>query len=147
MTRLPAGRYTAVLLFALGFGQASAAPAYRIEGDAIREPLAATGDAVRGRAIAIDRNRGACVLCHVLPEPNVRFMGTMGPGLAGVGSRYDAGQLRLRVVDMTRVKPQATMPSYYRTEGLQQVAVQYRDKTVLTAQDVEDVIAYLGTLK
>jgi len=48
---------------------------------------------------------------------------------------------------MTRVKPQATMPSYYRTEGLSQVAAQYRDKTVLTAQDVEDVIAYLGTLK
>lgn len=146
MKCLPVCRYTIVLL-AIACGSAFAAPAYRVDGDAIREPLAAGGDAGRGRALAIDRNRGACVLCHVLPEPNVRFMGTMGPGLAGVGSRYDAGQLRLRVVDMTRVKPQATMPSYYRTEGLSQVAAQYRDKTVLTAQDVEDVIAYLGTLK
>lgn len=126
---------------------AVAAPAYRVAGDAIPEPLAQPGDAERGRRIALDRNRGACVLCHALPEPGLRFSGTLGPALHGVGSRYDGGQLRLRVVDSTRINPAATMPSYYRSEGLNQVAAPYRGRTVLSAQEVEDVVAYLGTLK
>jgi sulfur-oxidizing protein SoxX len=74
-------------------------------------------------------------------------MGTLGPSLAGGGSRYSAGELRLRIADMTRVKPDAAMPAYYRTEGLHEVAASYRGRTILTAQLVEDVVAYLQTLK
>lgn len=120
---------------------------YRVVGDAIPEPLAAAGDARRGRELALDRNGGACLLCHALPEPSARFMGTVGPALNGVGSRYTAGQLRLRVVDSSILKPNAVMPPYYRREGLNQVAAPYRGRTILTAQQVEDVVAYLGTLK
>jgi len=121
--------------------------AYRVVGDAIPEPLAVAGDAARGRQLVLDRNGGACVLCHALPETTARFMGTVGPALNGVGSRYTAGQLRLRIVDGTLLKPDAVMPAYYRSEGLSRVAAPYRGRTILTAQQVEDVVAYLGTLR
>jgi sulfur-oxidizing protein SoxX len=121
--------------------------AYRVVGDAIPEPLAAAGDAARGRQLALDRNGGACVLCHALPETSARFMGTVGPALDDVGRRYTAGQLRLRIVDGTLLNADAVMPAYYRSEGLHQVATPYRGRTILTAQQVEDVVAYLGTLR
>jgi L-cysteine S-thiosulfotransferase len=128
-------------------GAQAADAAYRVIDDAIPEPLAAAGDATRGRRLALDRNGGACVLCHALPETSARFMGTVGPALDGVGSRYTAGQLRLRIVDGTLVNADAVMPAYYRSEGLNQVATPYRGRTILTAQQVEDVVAYLGTLR
>jgi sulfur-oxidizing protein SoxX len=120
---------------------------YRAVADAIAEPLAPAGDAARGRQLALDRNGGACVLCHALPETGARFMGTMGPALNGVGGRYTAGQLRLRIVDPTRLNPDAAMPAYYRSENLNDVADPYRGRTILTAQQVEDVVAYLVTLR
>jgi len=120
---------------------------FQVVNGEIRAPLTATpGDPARGRLIASDRNEGACVLCHVLPDVDARA-GNIGPALAGVGSRLSAGQLRLRVVDPTRLQPDTVMPAYYRVEGLHDVAAAYRGKPVLTAQQVEDVVAYLGTLK
>jgi len=120
---------------------------YRVSGDGIPDALAAGGDAERGRRIAADRNRGACVLCHAIPQTLARFMGDLGPSLAGVGSRYTAAQLRLRIVDSTRVHPDAAMPAYYRVDELHHVASPYRDRTILTAQQIEDVVAYLQTLR
>jgi L-cysteine S-thiosulfotransferase len=121
---------------------------YVVQGDAISEPLTnQAGDAARGRKIVLDRSAGACVLCHALPESTERFMGNVAPSLAGVGQRLSAGQLRLRIVDGTRVRQDMAMPSYYRVDGLHEVAGAYRGKPVLTAQQVEDVIAYLLTLK
>ncbi|HWI14093.1 MAG TPA: sulfur oxidation c-type cytochrome SoxX [Burkholderiales bacterium] len=121
--------------------------AYRIAGDAIPEPLAAAGDAGRGKQLMLDRNGGGCVLCHAFADSGLRVMGTVGPPLDGVGSRYTAGQLRLRIVDSTRVKASAVMPAYYRSEGLSQVAAPYRGRTILSAQQVEDLVAYLETLR
>jgi sulfur-oxidizing protein SoxX len=115
--------------------------------DAIAEPLTPTpGDAARGREIVMGRD-GNCLFCHAIPEGGERFMGNIGPALAGVGSRLSAAQLRQRIVDPTKVKPDITMPAYHRTEGLDQVAQQYRGRPILDAQQVEDVIAYLLTLK
>lgn len=90
---------------------------------------------------------GNCLLCHAVPETGARFMGNLGPPLSGVGSRLSAGQLRLRIVDTQRLNPDSIMPSYYRTEGLAQVAEAYRGKTVLTAQQIEDTVAYLVSLR
>lgn len=108
------------------------------------------GDAARGRDIALDKNLGGCVLCHALPgadgtlaEPH----GTLGPSLAGVGSRLNAAQLRQRIVDPTRIDRRAAMPAYYRTTNLQRVAPVYRGKTILTAQQVEDVVSWLAGLQ
>jgi len=106
-----------------------------------------TGDASRGRAIVLDRHVGLCLLCHSGPFPEEQFQGNLAPSLAGVGSRLSAGQIRLRIVDSSRVNPDTIMPAYFRTEALQRVAPAYRGKTVLTAQQVEDIVAFLATLK
>jgi sulfur-oxidizing protein SoxX len=125
---------------------ASGTTPYRVEGDSIPARLASAGDAARGRQVVLARDYN-CLLCHAVPEPGVRFMGNVGPPLAGVGARLSEGQLRLRVVDPTRLNPGSVMPSYYRVEGLNQVAEAWRGKSVLTAQQVEDTIAYLLTLR
>ncbi len=119
-----------------------------VEGDAIPEPLAARpGDATRGRAIVANRSVGLCLLCHSGPIPEERFQGTLAPSLAGAGARWSAGQLRLRIADGARLNPDTIMPPYYRTTGLQHVAKAFEGKTILTAEQVEDVVAYLATLK
>jgi len=107
----------------------------------------AAGDPAAGRKIVLDRHVGLCLLCHTGPFPEERFQGDLAPSLAGVGARLSAGQIRLRIVDQGRVNPQTTMPAYFRTEHLSRVAPAYRGKTVLTAQQIEDVVAFLATLK
>jgi sulfur-oxidizing protein SoxX len=122
--------------------------AFRITGDAIVEPLAgAAGDATRGRAIVVDRQRGLCLLCHTGPFPDQRFQGTLAPSLAGAGSRWNTGQLRLRLVDSSKLNPASIMPAYYRIDGFTRVGSAWQGKPVLTAEQIEDVIAFLATLK
>lgn len=119
-----------------------------IASDAIREPLRGLqGDAQRGRTIVASRQTGLCLLCHNAPIPEERFQGDLAPSLAGAGSRWSAGQLRLRIVDSQRLNPGSIMPAYHRVEGLNQVGRDWRGKPVLDAQQVEDVVAYLQTLK
>lgn len=120
-----------------------------IAGDGIAAPLpgAAPGDASRGRAIVANRQLSLCLLCHTGPIPEERFQGNLAPDLQGAGQRWTAAQLRLRIVDASHVNPATIMPSYYKTEGLTRVAAAYKDKTILTAQQIEDVIAWLQTLK
>lgn len=117
-----------------------------VNGDAITEPMAAAGDPQRGRRIVRDRETGNCLICHKVPEPDELFQGDLGPDLGGIGKRLTAGQIRLRLVDESRLNPQTLMPPYYRVDGLNRVAARYRGKPVLTAQEIEDVVAYLGTL-
>jgi sulfur-oxidizing protein SoxX len=120
---------------------------YKIEGDAISEPLAsAVGDVTRGREVLLGRD-GNCMLCHAVPETGVRFMGNLAPPLSGVGARLSAGQLRFRIVDSMRLNRDTIMPSYYRTDGFNRVAKGRRGKPILTAQQVEDTVAYLLTLR
>lgn len=132
---------------AAGFAAAVFAQAgLQVVGDAIPGPLTAEpGDAARGRSVVVNRDQGGCTLCHEVPGEK-RF-GNIAPPLAGVGGKLSIAQLRLRVADSSRVNPDTPMPAYYRTEGLTQVAAAYRGKPVLTAQQVEDVAAYLATLK
>lgn len=121
---------------------------YRIINSAIPEPLTdQSGDAVRGRRIVLDREGGDCLICHAMPLPQRQFHGTIGPPLDGVGSRYSAGELRLRLVDPKALNPDTIMPAYYRVEGLHRVHERYRGKPILTAQQIEDVVAYLLTLQ
>lgn len=128
-------------------GQTTAG-AYAVVGDAIPAPLTgAGGDAAAGRRIVLNRHVGLCLLCHSGPFPEERFQGTIGPDLKGVGARLSAGQNRLRIVDPGRIHAATIMPAYYRTEGLQRVAPAFRGKTVLTAEQIEDVVAFLSTLR
>lgn len=140
----------ATLVAATGEARAQDIPpgSYRVEGDAIPAPLTGEpGDAARGRAIVVNRQLGLCLLCHSGPFPEERFQGDLAPSLAGAGARSTPGQLRLRLVDASRLQPATIMPPYYRIEGLTQVAPAFRGKPVLTAQQVEDVIAFLMTLR
>ncbi len=121
---------------------------YTVNGDAIEAPLGGLqGDAARGRAIVANRQLGLCLLCHSAPISEERFQGTLAPSLAGAGTRSNPGQLRLRLVDPQRLMPGSLMPAYYRVDGLQQVGAAWRGKPLLDAQQIEDVVAWLVTLK
>ena len=121
---------------------------YAVTGDAIEQSLTgAPGDAERGEKIVTNRQVGLCLLCHAGPYPQDRFQGTMAPDLKGAGARSTEGQLRLRIVDAARINPQTIMPPYYRTDGLNRVAGPFRGKPILSAEQIEDVVAYLITLK
>jgi L-cysteine S-thiosulfotransferase len=121
---------------------------YRIVGDAVAEPLGGmAGDAARGRKLVLDRTIGNCLICHKVPEPAERFMGELGPDLGGVGDRLNAGQIRLRLIDQSVLNPRTLMPPYYRVDNLTAVAARYRGKPVLDAQQLEDVVAYLASLR
>jgi L-cysteine S-thiosulfotransferase len=121
---------------------------YTVVGDAI--PASLTGrpaDPVRGKAIVVSRQTGLCLLCHSAPLPEEKFQGTIGPDLKGAGSRNTEGQLRLRIVDSRIFNADTIMPAYYRLDGLDRVAPAFRGKTVLTAEQIEDVVAFIKTLR
>jgi L-cysteine S-thiosulfotransferase len=121
---------------------------YEIVGDAIPASLTGSnGDAARGRAIVVSRQSGLCLLCHSGPFSDERFQGNLAPDLKGVGARWSAGQLRLRVVDARKIDAHTIMPAYYTLDGLDRVAPAYRGKPILTAEEIEDVVAFLATLQ
>jgi L-cysteine S-thiosulfotransferase len=121
---------------------------YTIANDTIAASLTGTqGDATRGRAIVTDRQLGFCLLCHSGPFPDERFQGNLAPNLAGAGRRWTEGQLRLRIVDASRLNPSTIMPAYYRVEGLERVAAAFRGRPILTPEQIEDVVAFLRTLR
>ena len=121
---------------------------YRVVGGAIPDSLTGVrGDPARGRAIVVDRRVGLCLLCHAGPFPEERFQGDLAPDLGGVGNRLSEGQLRLRIVDSRRLDPATIMPSYYRSDGLVRVGREWQGKPVLSAEQVEDVVAFLLTLR
>ena len=121
---------------------------YTVVGDAIPDSLTGSpGDPVRGKAIVTSRQTGLCLLCHSAPLPEEKFQGTIGPDLKGSGSRYSEGELRMRMDDSRRLNPDTIMPSYYRLERLERVAPAFRGKTVLSAEQIEDVVAFLKTLR
>jgi len=129
-----------------GCATRGAAEAYRVDGDGISAPLdGLTGDAGGGRARILARDPANCLLCHAVP--GAPLAGNLGPSLAGAGQRFSAAELRLRIADERRVVPQTIMPSYYRTAGLNDVAPEYRGRTLLDAQAIEDIVAFLGTLR
>jgi len=105
------------------------------------------GDPANGRKLAIHRKKGNCLACHKMPIPEQLFHGTIGPDLNGVGSRYTEAEIRLRVVDPKVVNEDTIMPSFYRESGYTAVLKNFKGKTIISAQDVEDIVAYLMTLK
>jgi sulfur-oxidizing protein SoxX len=141
----------ALIVLLIDAFHATADPAlrpYTIVGDAVPTSLTgAPGDPLRGKAIVASRQTGLCLLCHSAPLPEEKFQGTIGPDLKGAGSRSTEGQLRLRIVDPRRFNTDTIMPAYYRQDGLERVAPAFRGRTVLTAEQIEDVVAFLMTLR
>jgi sulfur-oxidizing protein SoxX len=130
-----------------GSALAEALQPYVVVGDAIPDSLTgAPGDITRGRALVLNR-LSTCILCHNGPFPEEKFQGDLAPSLAGAGTRGSEGQLRLRIVDGSRLNPATIMPSYYRIEGLQRVGTSWRGKPILSAEQIEDIVAYLASLR
>lgn len=108
------------------------------------EPLTKTpGRYFEGKKAFNDRNKGHCLLCHQLSRSSERFQGNIGPSLDGVSARLDPAQIRYRIVDNSRLHHQTLMPAYFQTKGLVQVAPEFRGKTILAAQEIEDIVSYL----
>jgi sulfur-oxidizing protein SoxX len=105
------------------------------------------GDPANGKKVAISRKKGNCLACHRMPIPEQSFHGAIGPPLTGVGARYTPAQLRLRMVDAKVFNPRTIMPSFYKVDDYHRPLKKFAGKPILTAQEVEDVIAYLGTIK
>ena len=143
----------AALLVSLGFwttaSLADELASYEIVDDSMIEAslTGKSGDPKQGRKVAIDRKLGNCLACHRMPVPEQQFHGETGPDLAGVGSRLTPGEVRLRVVNPKVVNPETMMPAFYRVKGLNRVMKDFAGKPILTAEQVEDVVAYLMTLK
>lgn len=146
-----------VLALCASASMASATPptqrvqAYIVAGDAIEKSLTGqVGDAARGAELIQQRHKSLCVLCHSGPFPDPHLQGTLAPDLTGIGGRLSAGQLRLRIVDMKHLNPTSIMPSYYTVIAggdETRVAAGWRDKPVLTAGEIEDLVSYLQTLR
>jgi sulfur-oxidizing protein SoxX len=140
--------WLAAAAFALpGAVGAQALASYAVIGDGIPESLTGSpGDPGRGRALVLDRT-STCILCHSGPFPETKFQGDLAPNLSGSGGRWTTSQLRLRIVDASRLNPATIMPSYYRVDGLERVSSSFKGKPILSAEQIEDIVAYLATLK
>jgi L-cysteine S-thiosulfotransferase len=118
---------------------------YRVDGDQIAAPLTGVpGDPGRGAALFGNRQISACLLCHADPATPQPSTETIGPSLAGIGSRLTAGQIRLRIVDAARLNPETVMPSFYMTAGLRRVGRQWQGRPILDAAQIEDLVAFLA---
>lgn len=121
---------------------------YEVVDHAIPKSLTGTpGDPAAGKKTFINRKAGNCLTCHTAPIPEEQFHGNVAPDLTGVAGRLTEGEIRLRVVNAKIDNPESVMPAFYRTSGMQQILKGFEDKPILTAQEVEDVVAYLMTLK
>ena len=137
-------RFLAGLLLAMAIPAMARAQAGVVKNDAVPQSLTGrAGDPQRGRAIIIDRQKGFCLLCHSGPFNEEPLQGNLAPSLEGAGSRWNEGQLRLRLMDNKRVNPESIMPAYHRIEGLNRVAPAWRDRPILSASEIEDVLAFL----
>ncbi len=145
---MKAARFLASLLLAMAIPAMAAAQTLQVTGDAVMQSLTGSaGDPLRGRAIIIDRQKGFCLLCHKGAFNEEPLQGNLAPSLEGAGSRWNEGQLRLRLMDNKRVNPDSIMPAYHRIEGLKRVGPVWRDRPILNAAEIEDVLAFLMGLK
>jgi sulfur-oxidizing protein SoxX len=108
--------------------------------------LIMSGDPVNGQKIVLDRALSACLLCHSGPFPAPHLQGTIGPSLGGVGDRLTPEQIRLHLTDPARFNPDTVMPAYGNVENLNRVGPAWRGRPILTAEQIEDVVAFLATL-
>lgn len=140
---------TALILGLASASQTTNAMTYKVvDNNSIPKSLTGkAGDPKRGKILAIARKKGNCLACHQMPIPKQLFHGQVGPTLVGVGSQYKEGELRLRVVDPRKINPESIMPSFYKSSGFHRPLKKFKGKSVLKAQEIEDIVAYLKTLK
>lgn len=114
---------------------------YKTEDDGIPKSLTGKpGNAARGKALLAKRDAANCLSCHTIKDKELQPGGTRGPALDGVGAALTPAQLRLSVVDMSSLKRDALMPSFHKAGVVS-------GTPTLSAEEVEDIVAYLATLK
>lgn len=126
-----------------------------VDGSVAQSLTGQPGNADEGFKIMSTNALGNCVACHqVSAMKDVDFQGNIGPSLDGVAGRYDEAHLRGIVMDAKRTFEGSMMPSFYKTEGYNRPGAAYTGKApegdlppILNAQQIEDVVAYLLTLK
>lgn len=119
-----------------------------VEGEVAASLTGQAGDAAEGRKVFSNRKLGNCLACHMNAEmPEQTFHGEVGPPLDGVADRWTAAQMRAILTNSRAVFEDTIMPSFYRDSGYNRTLDKFEGKTILSAQQVEDVIAYLQTLK
>lgn len=140
--------FAAVLVLA-GTANADGLVKYEIVDNGISKSLTGkSGDAAKGEKTFTNRKLGNCLACHqVTAIPSQPFHGEIGPSLDGVADRYSEAQLRMQVVNAKVINPDTIMPAFYRTDGFERVLKKFQGKPILNAEQVEDVLAYLKTLK
>ena len=127
---------------------AQSSAAYQVRGDTIPEPLTArAGDAANGAKLIADRQRSLCGLCHAGPFSEPHMRGNIAPNLSGVGGRLSAAQIRLRVANIKALNPDSLMPAFLAVADRPDIAEAWRGRSILGAEEVEDIVAYLATLK
>lgn len=122
----------------------------KIVGGEIKSPLTQkAGDPKKGRNWFANRKFGNCLACHANKDmSHEQFHGEIGPSMDEVALRYSPSQLRAILVDARSVfGNQTIMPGFYTLEGGKRIAKKFKGKTILSGQQVEDIIAYLQTLK
>ena len=136
--------YLVLALPMLGYAQTRAIV---YSGDSINKPLSGLlGDAIRGREVVVSRQTGLCLLCHSGPFSEERFQGNLAPDLATSSAKLSSGQIRARIVDASRFHQNTIMPSYFRKDNLKYVATKFDGQTILSAQEIEDVVVFLVSL-
>ncbi|WP_300302870.1 sulfur oxidation c-type cytochrome SoxX [Ferrovibrio sp.] len=143
-----AAMLAATVSFAQEIRDANLTP-YAVKDYAIEKSLTGKpGDPAKGRQIATTSGQGNCVICHKMPIPEVAFrIGNVGPDLTEVGGRLTAAEIRMRIVNPKLLNEETIMPAYYRVTGLNRVDKKAQGKPMLSAEQVEDLVAYLSTLK
>ena len=140
-----------LLISNVGYADMFSNVSYEAVNDSIPAPLIELttdqASAASGQAVFVERDAGHCVLCHQVESLNAPFQGDLGPVLSDVGSRLSPGQIRFRLVDPSRLNPNTIMPSYYKTDHLRQLPDEYQGKPVLNAQQIEQLVVYLTSLK
>lgn len=118
------------------------------DGEVMASLTGVAGDPVAGKKAFVNRKQGNCLACHINSDADEHsFHGEVGPQMDGAGSRWDEAQLRGIVVNSKMTFEDSIMPSFYRTKNGARTLEKFAGKTILTAQQVEDVVAYLTTLK
>ncbi len=149
----------AAAIAALGTGLTASEVApteVKFDDGAVAESLTGVaGDPVKGREVVSNKSMGNCVACHAATDlADIPFHGEIGPMLDGAGDRWSEAELRGIVVNAKIMFEDSMMPSFYKTEGFIRPGNAYTGKAaddtfgpLLTAQQIEDVVAYLSTLK
>ncbi|MEL7115903.1 MAG: sulfur oxidation c-type cytochrome SoxX [Pseudomonadota bacterium] len=150
MKALVFGSAAALMLSVHAVGAAETAPSdveFNEYGGVSASLTGTPGDPANGAKVFANRKQGNCLACHENSDmADALFHGEVGPTLDGVGSRWEEADLRGILTNSKMMFEGTIMPAFYIDAGYTRASEKFEGKPILTAQQVEDVLAYLKTL-